>query len=167
LKLTEYLAVYAAGLSTIVFVWNLLRAKSRIKVRLIPGTDTVDGETQFGVYIFVQNVSGHAVHLGGVSVLYPYKVARMSEGLSHLIRFGRLPRTIGWVHSGLSNSNIQDGCPRSLEARQSHRIFISEAVLETLLEDAVRREIRAVVQDQLWRDTYSNKLKIDWTFEKE
>ncbi len=55
MKVTEFLAIYAAGLSTIVFVWNYVRATPRIKVEIISGSDEIDGEFVFGAYISVKN----------------------------------------------------------------------------------------------------------------
>lgn len=34
MELTEFLAIYAAGLSTLVFFWNVLSARPKVKVRL-------------------------------------------------------------------------------------------------------------------------------------
>ena len=163
MKLTGLLAIYAAVLSTIVFVWNVSHARPRVKVRLVPGVERVDEECRIGVYISVHNTSAHTVHLSNViSLLYPYRRVGIRDRLSDLIRFRRLPRFTGWVHSSLSNWDVEDKCPVSVEARRSHDVFVPKDVLERVLKDAVRREIRAVVQDQLWQNTYLGRLTIDW-----
>ena len=73
LKITDFLAIYGASLSTIIFIWSVLRSRPKVKVRLIPGTGENGGEFQMGVCIFVQNPSAHTVHLSNISLLYPYK----------------------------------------------------------------------------------------------
>lgn len=52
LKLTEYLAIYAAALSTFVFLWNVLQSKAKVKVDLVYG---IEGEVTVLnlVYIFL------------------------------------------------------------------------------------------------------------------
>lgn len=128
-----------------------------------------DGENiEVGVYVFVQNVSAHTVHLSSLSVLYPYTETRFRDRLSHLIRYRRFSTNIGWVHTSLSNYDTEDCFPVSIEARKSIDVFIPDETLQDMMADAVRREIRAKVQDALWRDTYSAKMKINLPiYEKE
>ncbi len=82
------------------------------------------------------------------------------ETVSDILRFRRFNRHIGWVHSHLSNYGIDDGCPVSIEAGKSHQIFVPQDILEELLEGAVCRKIKAVVQDPLWRNKYSHKFEV-------
>lgn len=162
LKITDYLAIYAAGLSTVVFIWNVLRSKPKFKVRLCVGMEGREGKALMGIYISILNSSAYTIHLSNVSILYRYKKPSVLQFVSHLIRFRRISRSIGWVHSSLSNYDVKDGCPVSIEAGKAHNIFIPQNVLEKVLESAISREIRAVAQDQLWQNTYSKTLKIDW-----
>lgn len=127
MKVTEILAIYAALLSTIVFVWNIIRATPRIKVEVIFGTDKIDGEYVSGAYISVKNPSPHTVHLSNVSILYPYKKKKIFELVTHALKYRRLPLSLGWVHSSLSNYEIEDGCPLALESGKSHGILVSES----------------------------------------
>lgn len=159
MKITDYLAIYAAILSTLVFVWNVVQSRPRIKVNLILGIEGTGDALKSGVYIFVRNMSSHDVHLANISILYPYTVVSLKEWVAHAWRFKRLPRQLGWVHSSLSNYSIDSGCPVCLEARQSHRVFISESALETILAKAARRSIMACVQDQLWNNVYSRAFR--------
>jgi hypothetical protein len=165
LNLTDYLAIYGAFVSTVVFMWNIYRTRARIRVEVVPGFHGNGDEKKFGVYISIKNVSAHTVHLSNVSVLYPYQNPSMRERLNHIVRFRSLPYTVGWVHSSLSNYKLKDGCPVSLDARKSHEIFVPNAAFRKILEDAVRREIKAVVQDQLWKNIYSRSLKVDWNID--
>jgi len=101
LKVTEILAIYAALLSIIVFIWNIRRAIPRFKVEVIFGADKIDGEYVSGAYISVKNPSPHAVNLSNISILYPYKKANIFELINHALKYKRLPRSVGWVHSSL------------------------------------------------------------------
>ena len=63
------------------------------------------------------------------------------------------------MSSSLSNFDIEDGCPLSLESGKSHSVFIPKKTLDEIFEESEKREIKAVVQDQLWRNKYSSKFE--------
>ena len=157
MKVTEYLAIYAACLSTIVFIWNVVRATPRIKVEIVSGSDEIEGEFVWGAYISVQNISSQTVHLSNISSLYPYKQNKLINIITHILKYKRIPGTEGRVHSGLSNYGIDDGCPLALESGKSHGVLVPDKILEKIFEYSHRREIKVVVQDQLWRNKYSRK----------
>ena len=159
MKITDYLAIYAAILSTLVFFWNVLQSRPRVRIDLIFGIEGTGDAVKSGVYIFVRNLSSHDVHLSNISILYPYRIASLKERFAHVWRFRRLPRRLGWVHSSLSNYSLESGCPVSLEARKSHQVFIPQRVLEDMLAEANDRAIMASVQDQLWNTVYSGKFR--------
>jgi hypothetical protein len=159
LKITAYLAIYAAILSTLVFAWNILQSQPRIKVDLIFGIEGTDDDLKSGVYIVVRNPSSHDVHLSNVDMLWPYTVVSLKERLAHAWRFNSLPRRLGWVHSSLSNYSVESGCPVRLEARKSHEVFIPQPALEKILSGAIARVLMACVQDQLWNNIYSGKFR--------
>ena len=155
--MTEVLAIYAACLSTVVFIWNITQSKPKIKVSIIFSIDTVEGVNKSGISIFVQNRSSNKVHISSVSILYRYKKTSTKDLLGHLWKFKQIPRRIGWIHSRLSNYEINDGCPISLEGRSTHRIFVPEERLDEIFKDSTDRYIMAVAQDQLWNNRYSEK----------
>jgi hypothetical protein len=124
-------------------------------VLLILAIETVEGESQTGIGISIQNVSTQPVHIANVSFLYPYSSWTFWGKLKHFIRYKRILRNDGWCHSGLSLHGIEDGCTVSIEPGKSHWIFVPHEVLDGLLESARSRRVKAVVQDALWRDTYS------------
>ncbi|MGR3302355.1 MAG: hypothetical protein ACUZ8I_07600 [Candidatus Scalindua sp.] len=159
MKVTEILAIYAALLSTIVFVWNIRKAIPRVKIEVIFGTNKIDGEYVSGAYISVKNPSPHTVHLSNISILYPYKKSNIFELITHALKYRQLPLSVGWVHLSLSNYEIEDGCPLALEPGKSHGILVPENTLEKIFEDSEKRVIKAVVQDQLWRNKYSRKFE--------
>jgi hypothetical protein len=159
MKITDYLAIYAAILSTLVFIWTVAQTRPKIKADLLYGSEGTGDTFQSGVYIFVRNLSAYDVHLVGVRILYRYKRPAITDHLSHLWRFKSLRTRIGWVQSALSNYSIDDGCPITLGARKQHKVFISNTVLDEIFGKAVERTLIASVQDQLWKDVYSHKFK--------
>jgi len=152
LRPTDWLAIYAAALSTIVFAWNVIRSRPRLKVLVMFGFEGGVG----GASISVINRSPHTVHLAGISILYRYNRPSLREWAVHAWRFKRLPRRLGWVHSSLSNYEINDGCPHTLEARDSHHVLVPEKILEAIFLEASERKIMAVAQDKIWNNVYSN-----------
>ena len=166
MKITDYLAIYAAILSTLIFAWNVLQSRPRVRVDLIFGIEGTDEALKSGVYVVVRNLSSHDVHLSSISILYPYGIASLKERFAHVWRFKRLPRRLGWVHSSLSNYSVESGCPVCLEARKSHRVFIPQPALEAILAEVNDRTIMACVQDQLWNNVYSGKFKCPAIFSR-
>lgn len=158
MKLTDYLAIYGAILSTAVFFWNAARAMPRFKVRLTHATNqTDDGEFQIGMGISIQNPSSHDVHISNVSFLYPLRKPSLRQRVWHLIRYKSLPLSVGWCHSSLSNYEIDDECPVSIEPGKSHWIFVPENIVKKVMDGAHARHLKVVVQDALWRNKYSAK----------
>jgi hypothetical protein len=152
LKVTELLAIYAACLSTIVFIWNVTRAIPRVKVKIVYGTDKIEEKWITGVYI--------SVHLSNISILYPSSKKRFIDFISHILKYRRFSWTVGWVLSSLSNYELECKCPLSLASGKSYNVFIPQRVLDKILKDSERREIKAVVQDELWRNKYSRKFMV-------
>ena len=152
MKVTDWLAIYGAALSTIVFAWNAFQSRPRLKVVIVFGVD----DNVHGAHVSVQNRSPHTVHLSNISILYRYRSSSLKEWLSHAWEYKRIPRRLGWVYSPLSNYNVRDGCPIALEARNSHHIMIPDAVLESIFSKTSERKIIAVVQDKIWNSVYSN-----------
>ena len=151
MRLTDFLAIYGASLSTATAVWKYFRSRPQIRVLLNFALQTIEGESQNGIGISIQNVSSQTVHIANVSFLFPFRRSTFRDKLKHLIRFKRIPSDEGWCHSNLSLHGIDDGCPRSIEPGKSHLIFVRHEVLDRLLEEAESRRIKAVVQDAIWR----------------
>lgn len=159
MKMTDYLAIYAAVLSTIVFLWNIAQSRPQVKVDFLFSINDADGKPEPGGSIIVRNHSSHDVHLANIRILYPYRHVTFKERLGHLWRFRRWPSRVGWVHSSLSNYGIESGCPVCLEARKSFRVFIPDEKVKAMLADATEGSLMACVQDQLWNNFYSRKFR--------
>jgi len=152
MKQTDWLAIYAAVLSTIVFVWNVLRSRPRLKVVMVTG----DEELVFGAYIAVQNRSSHVVHLANISLMYRDHHPTLGEWLRHAWQFKHIPHHLGWVYSSLSNYQLSGGCPLALAAYDSHHVFVPDHVVRAIISKAGSRELMAVAQDKIWKNSYSN-----------
>ena len=161
LKFPDILAIYAACLSTIVFIWNVSRTIPRIKVRLTFGMDEIDGEYKHGVYVSVQNPSSKVVHLSNILILYPYKNTIFFDLIRHAFKYRRIPFNESWVPSSLSLYGFDDKLPVSLDPGKSHNFLIPQDVVDEILKNSVRHELKAVVQDQLWRNRYSRTFKVN------
>lgn len=157
MELTDYLAVYGAGLSTAIAVWNYFRSRPKVRVLLTLASDSMDGEFTCGVGISVQNPSTHTAHITHVSFLYPSSVPTFRDRIKHLVKFKRVSRTHGWCHTALSNFGLSDGCPVSIEPGKAHWIFVPDSVIQEILSDAISPHLKVVVQDALWRNKYSRK----------
>lgn len=157
MKLPEILTVYASILSTIVFIWNIHKAKPNFKITVVFGCKMIDSELVEGAYISVKNPSSRVVHLTNISLLYPHKM-RLFEIFLHVLKYKRMNLNMGWVYSNLSNYEIDDGCPLALEPGRAHGILIPKKTLEEIFEDSNKKEIKASAQDQLWRNRVSKKI---------
>ena len=161
MKLTDFLAIYGAVLSTLVFAWTAFRAKPIIKVKVTYASDTVEGSLQVGVGIAVQNPSSHTAHIANLSILYPFKSVSIADRLKHIWRFKTLPSRIGYCATSLTLIGVDDRCPVSIEPGQSHLVFISNQRLAEVASRSTDREFIASVQDALWRNKYSKPFRYD------
>jgi hypothetical protein len=155
------MAIYGAILSSFVFLWNVLKSRRKVKVKLIYGIEGEEDDIQSGVYVFIQNPSAQIVHISGMSILHPWRKTNIFKVILESIKNKRWFSTYGWVHSSLSLYKVDDGCPISIEPGHSHKILIPNHVLEQILEGATSREIMASVQDQLWNETCSKSFEVD------
>ena len=157
MKLTDYLAIYAAALSTWVFFWNVRRSKPNVKVRLILGTkeDELAEKYEVGLYVFVQNPSAHQVHLAGLTLYRRYEKTSVLETLINTIKYKRYSRSWGWVGVSPHLYGISDGFPVTIESGKSYSVFMANEKVEEVLEDSVDGIIMASVQDHLWHNKYS------------
>lgn len=156
--ITEILAIYAAGLSTLVFIWNISRATPKFKVDLIHGFEEREGDYVEGLYVTVRNHSSHRIHLAGIDLLYQSEEQSIFKKLSHCIKYRNWSSSVGWVHCCPSLYGVEYNYPVELEAFQSHRLFIPEDVVNEIIEKSINRKIKAKAQDQLWRNKYSRDL---------
>lgn len=158
MEITEFLAIYAAFLSTLVFIWNISKATPKFKVDLMHGLEESDNDYVAGLYIIVRNHSPHKIHLAGFDLLYQYEKGSMFRKLIHLFKYRNWSNSVGWVHCDPSSYGVDDNCPIELEAFQSHRVFIPERAVKEIIEKGINSKIKVKAQDQLSRNKYSKAL---------
>lgn len=146
MRLTDFLAIYGAGVSSATAIWNYRRTLTQLKVVVIIALQNVSGESQFGVGVSVQNVSAQTVYLTSVSFLYPFGRQRFLRKLGTFLKRRRWPHTDGWCHSRFNYYGIEDGCPVTLAPGQSHWIFIRDAALMNLLKETGAHPLRRALQ---------------------
>ena len=159
MKNFDYLALYAAILSTINFLWGIYKESPKVKAYLIHGSAEIEGKLVGGIYLNVQNPSIQTLHISNILILYPYKKNSFRNILCDIWKNKRLSSRICWTHSSLSMFGLSAGCPLSLESGKSHRVFIPDAILQTIFNDAVRKELKCVVQDEVRKSKYSQIFK--------
>ena len=150
---------YVALLSTINFLWTISRETPKVQVKLVSGSDRLDGELISGIYIVVQNPSIHILHISNILILIPHKQSSIKDLIHQIWQFKRIPRNNGWAHMSLADCGLNTGCPFSLDAGKSHRVFIPDQTLKAIFENAIREEIMCVVQDEVRKGKYSKKFK--------
>jgi hypothetical protein len=158
-KVTDWLAMYAAVVSTLVFYWNIKQSKAKIKVNILPGFETIDGISTSGYFIIVRNVSSQVVPIGSIELLHQYERTSALGHLKHLVKYRRLSQSIGWVHHPLSHFKVDTKCPIQLEPRASHKVIVDFDTVENILGESSYRLIKASVQDQLWNNYFSKAIK--------
>lgn len=155
LKVTDWLAVYAACLSTAVFVWNVARATPRAKVEIVFGSSERDGKMESGLFIVLKNPSSHEVHLRNLWILSPSDASGIFDKVTYLVKYRKWPEAVGWVHARLPDFGVEDGMPLSLSPGKSHHVFVPGVVVDELLADSERKELKAAVYDEVGRRSYS------------
>ncbi len=161
MKITEYLAIYAACLSTLVFIWNISKSIPKFKVDLMLGIKEDDGDYTRGLYLIVRNHSPHKIHIAGVDILYQYEESSIFKKLSHFFKYRNSPKTVGWVHCSPSLYGVDENFPVELEGFKSHDIFISDDALKEILSESINQKVRAKAQDQLWNNRFSKEIKYE------
>lgn len=157
LELTKYLSIYAAVLSTIVFLWNVRQARSTFRVRLAFAFDHFEGETVPGLLVDIQNPSSHAVHLVEVSFLTRFMSGtRLKSILSFFRSCDPLSLSSG-IEMRFPPSLVDSRFPASVPPGASHTIFVPCITIEKHLVGLDDRRIQVAIRDALGRRRYSPK----------
>lgn len=158
---TNWIAVYGAALSTLVFLWNLKNSRAKIKVAITPGVGRISKNLEAGFYIHIKNLSPHTVHIASAWILYPYCHATFIERLKFIFKYRRFDHYFNWINDTPILKGIKMGLPKSIDARNSHNIFIPYKRVKKKLRDENIEQIAACVQDALGQNKYSSIFKID------
>lgn len=157
LTATDWIATYAALVSTVVFWWQLKQSRPQVKVVVLLGFER-DG---VGAFISIQNLSTHPLNLAGIAVLYPWAEVGLKRRIRDAITYRRWDRHPGWVTTFLSHYGHEVDLPNSVGPYDSCSVFIPEHILWELFKDASEHKIVVKVQDAVARDHYSNEFRYD------
>ena len=158
MKVTEWLAVYAAILSTATFSWNFLQSRPRAKTSVMFGIKEGEG---VGIYVVIYNRSSHKIHLANVGLMYQFKKETLREKIHYIWRFHRWPSRPGWCNYDLQLFGFSAGCPTTIEPRSSHDVFIPDEKVREILKDAISTKIGACSQDKLAQNSYATPIEYD------
>lgn len=154
--LTDYIAIYAAIVSTFVFLWNIRNEKSQIKVEIMYGAEEVDGKFYTGIYIIIKNLSQHKIYLNALSLAYMYKKISIRYWIEHFLEFRNLRKYIHWCHGpNLFYEDTNTDIPISIEPRSSISKFVPDNIVKEFLNDSVNDKLVAEVQTALGKSIYS------------
>jgi len=155
MKLTEFLGVYGAVVSSLTLLWNVSRTRPSVKVNLIYGVEA----ERSGVYVFVRNKSAHPVRISAITILYRSGNRSIWEAAWDALRYRNVSRYQGWVHWAPSASYLDTGCPVTLAPSDAHKFLIPDEVAEGVLAASGQEGIVAAAQDALWNVYYSNRYR--------
>lgn len=148
---TDWIAAYAALVSTIVFLWQLKQSRPQLKVLVVLGIE----EDEVGAWISIHNLSSHELNLKGLAILYPWASVSFKRRLMGLLATRRWATRPGWVTKPLSVYEF--AIPESVGPYNSRDLFIPEDRLRTMIQDASEPKMVVKVQDAVWKDHYSNE----------
>ena len=149
----NWVAVYGAALSTIIFARDWLKSKNRLRVTVAHG---VDSERYHGVCAVIR-VSNHGYRplmLFHVGLLWEFRTITLRDRIKHLIRYRRFPRRLGWIRGSLPAREGGYGFPCAIEPLQSADFWVPFTAIDDE-SDETRNVIIASAQDALGRNSYS------------
>lgn len=160
MKITDYLAIYGAVLSTAVFMGTVWKARRRLVVEMMPGALSGDDDTA-GIYSVIRIVNRQSVPIRAdhVGLLWPYRKVTFAEKVGYVLKYRRAWRTLGWVHGSLPESTMAD-LPKVIEAGHSHLIWVRHEDLEDLLRNDRAAQCMASAQDGVGRNFYSKVFRV-------
>ncbi len=151
LKLTDFLAVWGAVLSTLTFAMTVVRARPRLKVNLVAGFEN----DRPCMYIYARNVSSLRVRIETITLLYrPARVPAWRR-LIDVLRYRRRYPYPSWQIWFPSSRDVDTGCPVFVEPHASYRCILPDAAVLEVMRNSADGRIVAKVQDSLWKDYHS------------
>jgi len=152
MEIAAVLGIYGAVISSVTLVWNIAKARPRVRVRLVVGGDGKD----WGGYVSIQNSSAHAIRVTSISLMYQSRRLTACEWFRAAVRYRRPFHRIDWNRSPLGGAAMRGKLPVTINPHDEFHVIVPYEVMEELLAKSACGAIRAVVQDALWNDAYSN-----------
>lgn len=161
MKLTEYLAIYAAIMSSVVFFWNVRKSRPNFRVKVSHGIgDQKDGTKTAGFVASVENMSAQTVFIKPISILIFKENPTLKDRWTFLRKYKRYSRTQGWVFGNFENFDIEQDRQNKLEPGQSFSVFIPASVCKVIAEHSKSTIFRAYAQNELGENRYSKDMEI-------
>ncbi|WP_298336389.1 hypothetical protein [uncultured Erythrobacter sp.] len=151
----DWIAVYAALLSTFIFVREWRDNRVRLKVTVSHG---VDAEKHEGVcaVIRISNLGHRPLVLFGVGLMWNYRRVSLAERIRHMVLYKRFPRRIGWVRGHLPEDHKADDLPRAIDPLNSVDVWVPFDKIDEAIDEG-NNVIIAYAQDALGRNSYSQE----------
>lgn len=147
----DWVALYGAVLSTIIFAREWITSRSKLRVTVAHGVSD-----QFKEACMVVRVSNHGhrpLRLFHVGLLWKYRAVGWRDRVWDAIRYKRF-RHIGWVHGTLPPADPDHNFPCIIEPLQSADFWVPFSAIDEASADD-RNIIIASAQDALGRNSYS------------
>ncbi len=163
MEISDYMAFYAAFLSTAIFLWNIYQTKPKIRVIVIYSLQEAD----IGINIWVKNTSTKPIYISYIGVMYPYRHVILKERIKHIIEFRQLFQRQGWCNTSLSYYDVNTNCPLTLEPSNAYSVFIPLDALKKIYKDNNFYHIIGTVQDALGNNYHSKKFDLQRFLQQE
>lgn len=156
MSLTDFLAVWGAGLSTLVVIREVLSSRDKLRVQLVHG---VSDELGACAVLFIANPGKRAIMVEYAGYAWPFERLSFLRKVQQFIRYRNNWSTIGWCHTALSAKVTESSpLPKLLEPGHSVQIWIPLASLRRGAGGEPELVI-AQVQDALGRNYYSGAVR--------
>jgi hypothetical protein len=152
-NLTQWIACYAALVSTILGVRTFWVERDRLKVAFHHGIRTDIGRA---AVVEIRNHSRRTVYLNSVGLIAQYEPAGLWKKLRHAAKYRTLRvGTVGWLYIPLPGWADEHKFPSPLQAGESLMLWLPETAMAGREHDM----LIASVQDGLRRETFSNRFR--------
>ena len=156
--LTDVLATWGAGLSTLVAAREIWSARDRLKVRVHLGAG--GGGKGACAVVWVSNPGRRPVMVQYFAYAWPFQTIAFRERVRHFIRYRHYWPIIGWCRTALSSGLVEDcHLPQLLDPGHSLQIWVP---FDRIGGRDRTESTRVVfqVQDALGRNYYSPEFSV-------
>lgn len=158
----DWVAIYAAVLSTIVFLWNIKNSKPSYSVELAPSAQDNGKEIEDGIDITIKNPSSKVVNISNISLVYAspreaFFLVNLYRGLSEKLLNLEPSNVRAHYFLPVHGELFKPKTFLSIDAHNSKNIFVPLSSMEEMLKDpdVENGVFYAIVQDALSRRRYS------------
>ena len=155
MELTEFLALYAAIVSTGMLGWSVYQSRASYKVEVNHALYDVREEAKGGIAIKALNHSPQAVHLQGFLLIAGNEKTNLLKKGNHIFPVRNMHILGAVEYASLEKYSVDDQCPITLGSGESHIVNIPLEALIEIRKLTNTSKLFACVQDQLGKKIYS------------